>query len=50
VTIEKVREILKVHIKAADSVGKMETAMALMEVLDAIDSEIAIENRHSERK
>lgn len=37
--VEKCREILKVHIQAAESVGKFESALSLLEVLDAIDRE-----------
>ena len=43
-TIDKFRELLKVHIQAAESCGKMEAAFALAEILDAIDAEIAIDN------
>lgn len=42
-TVEYCRIILKVHICAAESVGKMETAMALMEVLAQIDAQQAQE-------
>ena len=43
-TVEECREILKVNIKAAESVGKkQETAMALLEVLCQIDARQAQE-------
>lgn len=42
-TISEVRMILKVHIQAAESVGKMREAMAMMEVLGAVDSQMAQE-------
>ena len=41
--IGKIRELLKVHIKAAESCGKIEAAFALTEILDAIDAEIALD-------
>jgi hypothetical protein len=43
VTVEDCKIILKVHICGAESVGKQETAMALLEVLCQIDAQIAQE-------
>ena len=42
-TIERIRETIKVHIQAAESCGKTEASFALLGLLDAIDAEIAIE-------
>ena len=42
-TIDEIRTLLKVHIKAAESVGKSEAALALTEILDAIDAELALD-------
>lgn len=39
-TVEGIRETIKVHIRAAESVGKMEGAMSLMELLCAVDSDL----------
>ena len=44
-TIEWVHNTIKVHIKAAESCGKNEAAMALLELLVAIDSEIALDTK-----
>lgn len=44
--IEKVREILKVHIKAAESCGKIESALSLLEILDAINRELRLTNHN----
>lgn len=44
-TVEKVRELVKVHIKAAEASGRFEVALSLLEVLDAIDAEIAIDKQ-----
>lgn len=44
-TTEHVREILKVHIKAAEQSGKLVSALSLMEILDVIDFELAEERR-----
>lgn len=46
-TIEKVREILKAHIKAAESYGKMEAAFALLDILVAIDKELRLTNKNN---
>lgn len=46
-TVEKCREILKVHISAAEQSGKFSEALAILEVLDAIDAEIVIDKRES---
>lgn len=43
-SVEWMRELVKVHIKAAESCGKIEAAFALTEILDAIDAEIALDN------
>ena len=40
-TVETIREMLKVHIKAAESIGKMEGALSLLGFLVAIDAEVA---------
>ena len=42
-TVERIRETIKVHIRAAEESGKFASAMALLELLDAIDAEIALE-------
>ena len=42
-TIERIRETIKVHIKAAESCGKHEASFALLGLLDSIDAEIALE-------
>ena len=42
---EEIRTLIKVHIQAAEAVGKMEAAMALTGLLDAIDAEIASRRR-----
>ncbi len=42
-TIEDCRTILKVHIQAAESTGRFKKALDLMEILDAIDAQIAQE-------
>ncbi len=44
-TVEDCRIILKVHIRAAESVGKMKEAMAMLAVLSAIENQMAEENR-----
>ena len=36
---EEIRTLIKIHIQAAESCGKMEAAMALLGLLDAIDVE-----------
>lgn len=43
-TAEKIRELIKVHIQAAESLGKFAVTLALLEILDAIDAETAIDN------
>lgn len=40
-TTEEIRTLIKVHIQAAESVGKMEAALALLGLLDAMDAEFA---------
>lgn len=47
-TVEDCRMILKVHVKAAEQSGKNASAFALMEVLTAIDAQVAEEN-HTKR-
>lgn len=44
-TIDKIRELLKVHIKAAECCRKMEAAFALTEVLDVIDAEVVFDTQ-----
>lgn len=44
-TVEAVREILKVHVSAAEQSGKFMAALAMLEVLDVIDFEISLENK-----
>ena len=39
-TVEDCRKIIKVHIYAAEGCGRLSVALALTEVLDAIDSEL----------
>lgn len=46
-TNEWVRNTIKVHIKAAEACGKHEAAMALLELLVAIDGEIVLDNKTS---
>lgn len=46
-TVEDCRVILKVHICAAESVGKMREAMAMLEVLGAVDSQRLQEYREN---
>ncbi len=42
-TVEDCRTILKVHIQAAEQVGKFASALSLCEAMDAIDAQIAQE-------
>lgn len=42
-TIERVRELIKVHIQGAESMRKMEAAFALTELLDKIDAELRVD-------
>lgn len=46
-TVEDCRIILRVHIRAAESCGKTEASMALLEVFTAIDYEMAAEVRRN---
>lgn len=39
-TIERIRETIKVHVKAAEASGKYQAALSLTELLDAIDAEL----------
>ena len=41
---QKLVELLKVHIKAAESCGKMEAAFAVLEILVVVESESSEEN------
>jgi hypothetical protein len=47
---ETILEILKVHVKAAEAVGKMEVALGLMDALGAIQEEILAAESPAERK
>ena len=44
-TVKFVRETIKAHIVAAESVGKYVAALALLEVLQAVDDELQRETR-----
>ena len=44
-TVERIRETIKVHINAAESCGKTEAAWALLELLAAIDGEITLDKQ-----
>lgn len=42
-TVATIRETIKVHIKAAESCGKFAAALALLELLDAIDADSVLD-------
>ena len=47
-TIENCRIILKVHIQAAESAGKMEGAFSLLAALQAIDDQILLDTKRDD--
>jgi hypothetical protein len=49
VTTEQIRETIKVHIQAAESCGKNEKAMALLELLVAVDAQLLEEGYFNAR-